>query len=130
MLRNENVSSRSKMRSKLSLTFVFSMMIFVSCNKGGSRHLSSEKMQLVLSDVHLAESYSIIVNQDSAHQFNTRNLDSLAVYYKTIFKHHNITPEEFEQSLNWYRENPAELDSLYQKIIPEMTRLEGIYSTQ
>lgn len=110
--------------------FVFlSCCIFtISCKHATTTHLSQEKMKAVLTDIHLAESYSIVVNQDSAHQGSDKNYDSLAAYYQSIFKHHGISKTTFEQSLQWYKQNPAELDSVYTKMINGMPDLENKFN--
>ncbi len=68
-------------------------------------------------DISLAESYSINV-KDSLHKGGTKNWDSLGVFYKDIFAHHKITAEEFSQSLEWYKDHPDEMDTLFNKMIP------------
>jgi hypothetical protein len=111
------------MQRKILLVF---LVFFSACNNGKEEHLPVAKMQQVLADIHMAESYSIYVNQDSGRHFSARQMDSLAVYYQQVFQHHQITLEQFEQSLHWYKKNPAALDSVYSGIIPEMTRWEGL----
>ena len=53
-----------------------------------------------------------------------KNTDSLAGFYITIFKHYNITAEEFAASLEWYKAHPEELDSMYNKMLPVATRMQ------
>ncbi len=82
-------------------------------------------MQKILLDVNLAESFSITV-KDTLHRGGTKNLDSLAVYYKDIFAHHHITAEEFTSSLAWYKDHPDELDTLYNNIIPVVGKMQNL----
>lgn len=100
-----------------------------ACNVGESSHLPREKMQKILYDIHIAETYSVIIMQDSVSRTSEKNLDSLAHFYNTIFKHYGITAEQFGKSLDWYKQNPSELDSIYVAMIPEMSKLEGKYSS-
>jgi hypothetical protein len=44
----------------------------------------------------------------------------LSVYYQEIFAHHNITQEQFIESLAWYKNHPEELDTLYNNLIPKV----------
>ena len=74
-------------------------------------------MEKVLLDVNVAESYSAMV-KDSLHRVGSKNTDSLTAYYKDIFAHHKITAEQFSTSLNWYKAHPAQLDSIYNNMIP------------
>ena len=105
--------------------FLFFVFGCVSCSEQPSSRLTAAKMQRVLYDLHLAEAYSTIVGEDSTHRRNERNKDSLAVYYASILRHHNLTLDEFQQSLQWYKQRPEQLDSVYSKMIPEMLKLEA-----
>ncbi len=103
------------------------LLAHFSCRQKDEFHLPADKMQQVLFDVHLAEVYSIVVNQDSLHRGTDRNQDSLAAYYLSVFKHHKITPKQFEQSIDWYKHHPEDLDSIYTKMIPDMSKLDASY---
>ena len=78
-------------------------------------------MEKVLLDVNLAESYSAMA-KDSLHKLGTKNPDSLIVYYKTVFDHYKITPDQFSGSLSWYKAHPDLLDTMYNNIIPVVTK--------
>jgi hypothetical protein len=80
-------------------------------------------MEKVMLDVNLAESYSNMV-KDSLHQAGTKNPDSLTLYYKDIFNHYKITAGQFNTSLNWYKAHPDLLDSMYNNMVPVVTRLQ------
>lgn len=69
-------------------------------------------MKAVLIDMHLAEAYCAMVH-DSLHKPGAKNYDSLQVYYKRIFDHHKISRQQFEESTEWYKAHPADLDSMY-----------------
>lgn len=84
-----------------------------------------EKMKVVLTDIHLAEVYSTMVNDSSG--IRNKNLDSLAYYYKTILAHHDVTFENFKESFYWYRQHPQELDTVYQDMMPIISTYEGTY---
>ena len=103
--------------------FLVVTLCFYCCscqNEGVHSHLSRQKMQLLLEDIHLAEAYSRIVSEDSTATSREKNYDSLARYYQIIFSHYNITDKEFEQSLDWYKKHPEELDSTYGGIIDNL----------
>jgi len=78
----------------------------------GDDHISPKVMQKVLLDINLAESYSVL-KRDSLHRPGTKNIDSLSSYYKEIFNHYHITEQEFKESMEWYKNNPDQLDSIY-----------------
>jgi hypothetical protein len=91
-------------------------------------HLPQDKMEAVLVDLHLAEVYSSMVS-DSLHESRSKDMDSLAVYYKDVFAHHNITREQFEESFEWYRTHPGTLDSSYKQMTITVGRLAGLDTT-
>jgi hypothetical protein len=107
------------------LIFLTASVVILSCknNSGFSGdHLSPKVMQKVLLDINLAESYSLNVKDSLHKRGNTKNMDSLAVYYKDIFAHYHITKDQFSQSLSWYKSHPDELDTVYNDMIPVITR--------
>lgn len=101
----------------------------LSCNffKPKEDHLSPDKMAKVLTDLQVAEMYSTMVGRDTAaHKGQEKNLDSLAHYYKEILAHHQVSLDELNKSLEWYRQNPDQLDSVYTAMIPQLTALQGL----
>lgn len=74
-------------------------------------------MEKVLLDISLAEAYSTMV-KDSLHKAGPKHLDSLSVYYKDIFAHHHVTETQFTSSMNYYKNHPDDLDTIYNNIIP------------
>ena len=108
---------------KLLIIFSAALLLFACKGKGDFKNgrLSPKVMQDVLLDINLAEAYSTL-KKDSSHLPGTKNMDSLGVYYKDIFAHHKITQEQFMQSLNWYKDHPDDMDSLYNNMIPRITK--------
>ena len=110
------------------IVFVVSLIVVLfSCkrsNNSNGDHLSPAVMQKVLLDVNMAEAYSINM-KDSLHKMGSKNIDSLSAFYKRIFDHYKITEAEFNNSLQWYKDNPSELDSIYAKLIPIVTKLQA-----
>jgi hypothetical protein len=105
------------MRRSLFTILVASTLL--SCHFSGKTddtHLPPNKMEKVMLDIHLAESYSLLI-KDSLHKVGEKNADSLAVYYKAIFSRHGITPEQFNQSMSWYKNHPEDFDSVYNRMI-------------
>src|SRR4051812_25728382 len=105
---------------KRRLTVLFFLMLLVStaCRRGQlAGHLSPEEMAPLLADLHLADAYSSILH-DSTRAVVGKNYDSLAVWTKSILAKHHVTQKEFSQSMDWYRDRPVELDSLYMRVIP------------
>lgn len=95
-------------------------VIAVSCKRDKS-HLSPEELAPILADLHIADAYSGML-RDSLHPSLGKNYDSLAVWTKAILAKYEISQKEFSESMDWYRDRPSELDSLYAKVIPVLER--------
>ncbi len=96
-----------------------------ACNQKEEPPVSPVKMQEILTDLHLAEAYSMMVS-DSLHIARNKDKDSLAVYYKDILAHHKLTEAEFLKGLDWYKQHPNLLDSVYAEVVTEMNMLESV----
>jgi Domain of unknown function (DUF4296) len=95
----------------LSLLLILPLA-FIACKRNGG-HLPPKEMKMVLLDVHLAEAYCTMVKDTMHKAGGTRNIDSLKVYYKRVLDHHKLTTQQFNESLDWYKAHPTELDSMY-----------------
>jgi len=100
-----------------------------SCTEQEQSHLPPGKMTEVMTDIYLAEVYSSVVN-DSAGISVNKNMDSLAMYYKTVLHHHGISLEEFSNSLRWYSDHPTQLDSVYINVLNELSTMEGLLNAE
>ncbi len=101
------------------------IVILSACKEDEIPHLSREEMTRLMTDLHTAEVYSTMVN-DSTHKTVNKNYDSLARYYKSILNHYSLTMEELKANLNWYSSNPTEFDSVYVKVLDNLSTLEGL----
>jgi hypothetical protein len=115
----------------MKMRFLFVLLVGLvmqSCKQEEAPPLGRAKMQQILFDIHLAEAYSMSLHADTTRRNIERNKDSLAVFYRSVFQHHHITQKEFEQSMRWYLGHPEDLDSVYTRMIPEMSKLEALYN--
>ncbi len=96
-----------------------------SCNDQGATEapIPREKMQRQLLDINIAEVYSGMT-KDTLHKPGTKNADSLTAFYTDVFAHHQVTREQFEQAMVWYKAHPDEMDSLVNAIMPEVERMQ------
>ncbi len=92
-----------------------SIVLFGSCKKKEGEHLPPKKMEAVLYDITLAETFSTM-SPDNSHTGGAKNTDSLAAYYRQIFARHHITQQQFTESMTWYKNHQEDLDSLYTNI--------------
>ena len=102
------------------------ILCLLSCKaKVESYHIPPAQMGKLLMDIHAAEVYSSLVSKDSLSRGNGKDLDSLSLYYQDIFAHYKITKDQFDESMAWYRKHPSDLDSIYSKMLPELSKQEG-----
>jgi len=104
------------------------LLLLLACNtKPGDQgyHLPPKLMQQVLIDVNLAETYSTMV-KDSLRRSGAKDFDSLAVYYRSVFDHYHITPAQFEASIEWYKNNPDKLDTIYTAMTDKVVKLKAV----
>ncbi len=118
---------------KLRIIALISVLLLPSCKNGfkngSTDHLPPVVMEKLLMDINLAESYCVMV-KDSMHHGGTKNLDSLAVYYKTIFAHYNITEAQFTENLDWYKNHPADLDSIYNAQLVNLPKIQAAFKVK
>jgi hypothetical protein len=92
------------------------------CKKPEVDHLSHEKMENVLLDVFLAENASAM--PESNRNFaGVKNMDTLAGYYRDILAQHSLTKNEFNASLDWYKNHQNELDTVLSHVIVKADKL-------
>lgn len=87
-----------------------------ACSRGPA-HLSRARMAPIVTELQLADVYSGMV-RDSLRPNTEKNTDSLARWTIDILHRHGITREEFNSSMDWYRDHPTELDSLFAAVVP------------
>ncbi|MCB0696710.1 MAG: DUF4296 domain-containing protein [Chitinophagaceae bacterium] len=110
---------------RILLSIIGCMLLTTACKDEELKHLSRDKMTTLLTDLHIAEVYSTMVN-DSTHKSLNKNTDSLAYYYKSILAHHNVSMHELQESMQWYGQHPSELDSVYITMLNELSTMEGL----
>ena len=107
-------------------TSIIAAFLIVAACHTETNHMPPEKMQQVLLDLQLAEVYGSMAGTDSLKHTGLRNNDSLIVYYHDVLAHHNITLQEFTQSLDWYRHHPDQLDTIYVRAMDKLGKKDGV----
>jgi hypothetical protein len=82
--------------------------------------ISPEKMSEILTDFHLLQS-AMKQKQSKKEDFMFEN----RYYHYLIFKKHNVTQEEFENSLEYYKYRIDELNNIYEDVIINLSVLES-----
>lgn len=105
----------------LKLIILLSLSFIVSCNSETELDvkpaglISEKKMIDVLIDVHITESALSLKN------FNRDSSLKLFVYYKDdIFKAHNITEKQFQESFDYYAKHSKQFDHMYEVVIDSL----------
>lgn len=85
-------------------------------NKIPDTVLSQQKMQAILLDMHLAEA---VANKKQAPADSVTQV-ALGLYQK-IYTKHQTTEEQFKNSFDFYTAHPVLLDSIYSRVIDELS---------
>jgi hypothetical protein len=101
-------------------------MLTASCNSilksKPSGTLSEEQMTEVLVDIHLAEATLRIANDSIARKNDTADLRER---FAQVFRKHDVTPDEFNSSLNYYLEHVEILQNIYNEVIARLLVMES-----
>ncbi|MCE3279602.1 MAG: hypothetical protein K0S44_1793 [Bacteroidetes bacterium] len=105
---------------------IFSVLIsyFFSCSNPQkvsipSSVLSKEKMAEVMVDVHLLEA-TLNVQVGSNDKLKTEGASSINVYNK-----HQVTKAQFDESFEFYTQNPEMLVEIYQLVLNDLSKLQA-----
>lgn len=106
---------------------VILVLLFASCDNPEPKPkgmLSDEEMVMVLSELHLAEARADLLGipQDSLRPL-------LEKRYEEIFAELDVDTAAFNATFAYYEHNPAQMDSLYQKVVDNLVELESNYRT-
>ena len=101
-------------------------VLSVSCNSllksKPSGLLSESKMTDVLVDMHLTEATLRVAN-DSLSRLN--DTADMRIRFAEVFRKNDVTPNEFNISLNYYLQQIDELDKIYSEVISRLSLLEA-----
>jgi hypothetical protein len=84
--------------------------------------LSEQQMVDVLVDIHLTEATLKIANDSLARVSDTAELRNR---FAQVFRKHDIEPDDFNASLNYYLEHIEQIDKIYTEVINRLTLLEA-----
>lgn len=102
------------------LTAVFASCSIFTSKPSGT--LSESEMAEVIVDIHLTEA-SLQVANDS--NFRLNDTTGLRIKFAQVFNEHDVTPDDFNTSLNYYMEHIDELDKIYIEVISILTEMEA-----
>ncbi|MFN4233689.1 MAG: DUF4296 domain-containing protein [Bacteroidia bacterium] len=79
--------------------------------------ISKDSMVLILTDVHIQESMINQYSQEGRHM----KMNPVK-QYQLIFDKFNITKERYDTSYQFYLDNPALLNKIYENVVIELTK--------
>lgn len=97
------------------------LLALAACKGGNGARIPPEKMEKVLIDIQLAEVYASMAGRDSTHNSGLRNNDSLVAFYREVLAHHQVSLQDFKQSLDWYRQHPDKLNAIYEATMQQVS---------
>lgn len=95
-------------------------LLFTACSdtQNPETILSHKQMENILFDYHLAQ--SLANHNGDSIDFKTR------LYTEAVFKKHNTTEEQFDNSLRYYHRHAEELHKIYKPLSERLNQLAGI----
>lgn len=109
---------------KYACFLVFFMTIFTSCSRDKETIpkgiIPEEKMAEILTDIHIAEAYTNFKNLQAE---NLRQ--NISSYYLFIFKNHQVSEEDFEESFDFYSKNPNAFVEVYTQVLINISKKEA-----
>ena len=80
-------------------------------------------MAAVITDIHIAEA------EVNAHKLPDEKMDSTTIakpVFQKIFEKNRITKSEYEKSLSFYMDHPEQLDTVYQEVLKELSKMQVV----
>jgi DNA-binding transcriptional ArsR family regulator len=108
-------------------SFLFICLLVVACSDKPTisipdNVLSKEKMAAVMLDVHLLEASMSMTG------INRNNIDlagSSVSLDLDVLKKNNITKKQFDESFNFYSNNPQLLSEVYQMVLNDLSKMQA-----
>ncbi len=113
---------------KFFLVIFFSLALVFSCAPGEKKSavnipkniISPDSMVLILTDMQVTEAI-LREYQRTGREDEDRN----EKYYSQIFEQYDLSPERYQQSLNFYEKNPELYYEIYVDIVSLLTKMQA-----
>ena len=114
------------------LLFILALILFVSCGSGSKKAntkeeeiknaniVSRKEMRHIMIDVLFVE--SAIINKQI--EYGDARYYTIK-YYNYIFVKNNITPAQYEKSLNYYTLHPEDMVKIMSEVVDSLSLLQG-----
>lgn len=104
------------------IAVLFIALIAVSCDFGlGKKQpegiLSNDQLVEVLVDVHIADAaLTTLALQRKDDTFKSSD------FYQRVLEKHDVTREQFDNSMDYYSKKPLELEKIYDRVLTELSK--------
>lgn len=82
--------------------------------------IDRDKLVLIIADVEITES-ALRQKQNVGHEI--KNIKE--TYYHSIFSKYNISREQFDSSMTYYKQDPEVMDKIYEDVITRLSMMES-----
>src|SRR5210317_883676 len=82
--------------------------------------IETDKLVLILADIEITES-SLRQKQNYGHEISTLKEE----YYHAIFNKYEVSREQFDRSLAWYKKDLKTIDKIYEDVITRLSVIES-----
>ncbi len=89
--------------------FVLLCFFFVQCQKRNNYTVSRVQMANILTDIHIAESATSLLDAEKKDSFTT-------LYYKQIFEIQGVQEEDFKRNLELLKMDATEMAKVYKLV--------------
>lgn len=105
------------------------IILFSNCAENGNskqNDILNEKMMInILTDIHLSESK---INKKTLSADSISSL--LTKQYAYILNKNNVKPNQLQNSIDYYLNHPIEMEAIYNTILVELSKKEGLLRKQ
>ena len=105
------------MRRLLALFFLFIFSVGCNSDRVPEGVIPQEKMIGVLTDMHLADGYTSILD-------SYRDTIEIASTYQSLYKKYNTDSAQVRNSLNYYSKHPKMLEDMYKVVTANLAQIE------
>lgn len=108
------------------ILFVSIAMLTVSCDSiftsKPAGTLNEDEMINILVDIHLTEATLRISNDSLSRKNDTTDQ---RIRFAHVFRKHDINPDDFNKSMDYYLEHIELLDNIYKEVINRLSEMEA-----
>jgi hypothetical protein len=111
-----------------NIFYIIIAIVCISCTENDNNNLPAASIAEddfinILVDVNLLESHLGFLRVDPEYA-----IDSAKIYYAFIFEKHGITQQEYEYNLQAYSADPVYFQSIQQRILDKLNKIDTEYS--